>query len=70
MSLSLSRRQFLSASAGLIASTGVASFAPSLLAADAPNGKALPFQISLAQWSLHRTFFDKKADPLDFAKIA
>ena len=70
MSLSLSRRQFLSASAGLIASTGVASFTPSLLAADAPNGKALPFQISLAQWSLHRTFFDKKADPLDFAKIA
>ena len=28
------------------------------------------FKISLAQWSLHRAFFDKKADPLDFAKIA
>ncbi|HTN03203.1 MAG TPA: sugar phosphate isomerase/epimerase family protein [Planctomycetaceae bacterium] len=27
------------------------------------------YQISLAQWSLHRTFFDKKADPMDFAKI-
>ncbi len=27
------------------------------------------YQISLAQWSLHRAFFDKKADPMDFAKI-
>jgi len=28
------------------------------------------FDISLAQWSLHNTFFKKQADPLDFAKIA
>jgi sugar phosphate isomerase/epimerase len=69
--MSLSRRHFLSASAGLIASAGVASsVAGRVLAADAPGGKAPLFKISLAQWSLHRTFFDKKADPLDFAKIS
>lgn len=28
------------------------------------------FKISLAQWSLHRSFFEKKIDNLDFAKIA
>ena len=70
MSLSLSRRHFLSASAGLFASAGVSSLARGLFAAEAPGGKAPLFKISLAQWSLHRTFFGKKADPLDFAKIS
>lgn len=28
------------------------------------------FKISLAQWSLHRGFFDGSLDPLDFARIA
>lgn len=28
------------------------------------------FRISLAEWSLHRTLFDKKLDNLDFAKTA
>ena len=68
--MSLSRRNFLSASAGLLASAGVSSIATGLMAADAPAGKVPLFTISLAQWSLHRTFFDKKADPLDFAKIS
>ena len=67
MSLSLSRRHFLSASVGLIAAS---SLSKSLFAADAPAGKAPLFKISLAQWSLHKTFFSKQADPLDFAKIA
>ena len=67
MSLSLSRRQFLSASAGLLAAS---SLSKSLFAADAPAGKAPLFKISLAQWSLHKTFFSKQADPLDFAKMA
>ncbi len=67
MSLSLSRRHFLSASAGLLAAS---SFSKSLFAADAPAGKAPLFKISLAQWSLHKTFFSKQADPLDFAKMA
>ena len=68
--MSLSRRHFLSESAGLIASAGLSSFAQNVVAADAPAGKGPLFKISLAQWSLHRTFFDKKADPLDFAKIS
>ena len=29
-----------------------------------------PFKISLAQWSLHKAFFAKKLDPLDFAVVA
>lgn len=29
-----------------------------------------PFQISLAQWSLHRAFFDGSIDALDFAQTA
>src|SRR5260221_9497654 len=32
--------------------------------------KAPLFRISLAEWSLHRTLFDKKLDNLDFAKTA
>lgn len=36
--------------------------------ANAP--KALFFKISLAQWSLHKTLFDKKLDNLDFAATA
>lgn len=58
----LDRRAFLARSAaGAVALTA----APAFAAAKDPL-----FDISLAQWSLHRTFFGKKADPLDFAKIA
>jgi len=70
MTVSLSRRGFLSASAGLLATASVSTLSRGLMAADAPTGKAPLFKISLAQWSLHRTFFEKKADPLDFAKIS
>ena len=70
MSLQLSRRRFLSASAGLFAAGAAASTGSALLAADAPAGKPPLFKISLAQWSLHRRFFQDKADPRDFAKMA
>jgi sugar phosphate isomerase/epimerase len=70
MSLPLSRRRFLSASAGLFAAGASASVRSALFAADAPAGKAPLFKISLAQWSLHKRFFNDKADPLDFAKMA
>jgi sugar phosphate isomerase/epimerase len=60
----LDRRDFLKHSAGL----GLAAAALPLYAADAKK-KPL-FLLSLAQWSLHRAFFGKKLDPLDFAKIA
>ncbi len=32
--------------------------------------RALPFEISLAQWSLHRTIFAGELDPLDFPRHA
>eukprot|EP00456_Euglypha_rotunda_P019693 TRINITY_DN173_c0_g1_i17.p1 TRINITY_DN173_c0_g1~~TRINITY_DN173_c0_g1_i17.p1 ORF type:complete len:354 (-),score=112.75 TRINITY_DN173_c0_g1_i17:188-1117(-) len=69
MSLSLSRRHFLSASAGLIATAATSSLNSVAFAAD-PPGKSPLFKISLAQWSLHRRFFNDKADPREFAAMA
>lgn len=60
------RRDFLRQSTAWTLSVGVT--AKTLLHAD--DAKKPWFDISLAQWSLHRTFFGKKADPLDFARIA
>lgn len=68
MTLSMNRRNFLSVSAGMAAAAS-SSLGSRLFAAD-PPAKAPLFKISLAQWSLHKTFFAKQADPLDFAKIA
>ncbi len=59
----LDRRDFLGTSVGLT----LAAALP--LHADDKAKKPL-FLISLAQWSLHRAFFGKKLDPLDFAVIA
>ncbi len=64
MTRTTDRRQFLHQASGL-----------ALAAAARPLGAAEPkkeplFLISLAQWSLHRAFFGKKLDPLDFAMIA
>jgi L-ribulose-5-phosphate 3-epimerase len=53
----------------LIASA-TASLALAAGRASAADEKALPFKISLAEWSLHKSIFDKKVDHLDFAKIA
>jgi sugar phosphate isomerase/epimerase len=60
------RRGFLQQSVQLAAACGLAGVAGSVLAAD----KQPLFQISLAEWSLHRTLFSKKLDNLDFAKTA
>lgn len=57
------RRSFLAAAAGAIA-LGVAGGSRRLHAADSL------FDISLAQWSLHKRFFAKEGDPLDFPKMA
>ncbi|WP_010588394.1 sugar phosphate isomerase/epimerase family protein [Schlesneria paludicola] len=63
----LSRRRFLAASAGMVAAaSGLMKSTPAI----AQDVKPPLFKISLAQWSLHRTYFDKKADPIDFAKVA
>lgn len=61
----VSRRHFLQQSAAV---AGGLALAPSLLADDVKPSE--PFKISLAQWSLHKTFFEKRADPLQFAVIA
>jgi len=57
---SFSRRSFLASSAGLLAA-GVAG------QATAAFSRAPRFQISLAQWSLHRMLKSGKLDNLDFA---
>lgn len=59
-----SRREFLKQSAAV---AGGLAVAPTLLADDKPDAL---FTISLAQWSLHKAFFDKKRDPLRFAEIS
>lgn len=60
------RRQFLKSSAAAAAGLSFLSWSSFSQAAEKP----LPFKISLAEWSLHRTLFAKKLDHLDFAKTA
>jgi len=59
----VSRRDFLKHSAA----AGALAVAPALRA---DTKREELFKISLAQWSLHKAFFGKKLDPLQFAAIA
>ncbi len=78
MSNALARRQFLHLSAALGATAALANpFALGQESATQPakkksgaQGKKMPFKISLAEWSLHKTIFAGKLDNLDFAKTA
>ena len=63
--MTISRREFLSHSAAVAAGTSLLS-APGRLFAQTC---APWFQISLAQWSLHRALKAGKLDNLDFAKV-
>ena len=63
----VTRRDFLTTATGAMLG---ATLLPHLGQVVAQEPKKLPFKISLAQWSLNQTFFSKKADPLDFAKMA
>jgi L-ribulose-5-phosphate 3-epimerase len=65
MTSMINRRYFLEQSALLAAEVGILSMAGEQIYA---GDKEPLFRISLAQWSLHRTLFDKKLDNLDFAK--
>ncbi len=58
------RRQFIRSTATLGLAAGIAPLVP-LRAAESGL-----FSISLAQWSLHRTFFAGELDPLDFPAFA
>ena len=63
----MDRRSFLERSAIIAAEVGLMSLAGKPLYA----GEEKPlFQISLAEWSLHRTLFAGKLDNLDFARTA
>jgi sugar phosphate isomerase/epimerase len=59
------RRQFLAASAGVAAAVALPCSVRGAQAEKQPL-----FQISLAQWSLHKTLFGGKLDNRDFAKAA
>jgi sugar phosphate isomerase/epimerase len=73
----LSRRNFLQTSAGVLAVGSIAGLAPAatqkrraakVVTAATAGSKPL-YEISLAQWSLHKAFFAKKLDPTNFPKI-
>jgi sugar phosphate isomerase/epimerase len=67
---SLNRRQFIRAGGAAMAGL---SFGHDPLAQPGVVGAAEPartFQISLAEWSLHRTLRGKKMDHLDFPRVA
>ena len=63
--MSVSRRQFLKNTAAL---TAAAALAPQL-AAEAFSAKPF-FEISLAEWSLHKALFANKMTNLDFPVMA
>ena len=67
-SSSPSRRQFLQLTVAAAAATAI----PGRTAVAGPLGPDAPFQISLAEWSLHRTLRDDSKDMtnLDFPRVA
>ncbi len=67
MTYPISRRRFLGQSGKAIVGVSLMCIAREKLHADA---KEPIFEISLAQWSLHRTLFAGKLDNLDFARTA
>jgi len=67
MKNSLDRRDFLKRSAYTAAGISCTALAGAEAGA---KKKKMPFDISLAEWSLHRTIFGGQLDHLDFAKAA
>jgi sugar phosphate isomerase/epimerase len=68
----LTRRQFLKRTAAASAVLGLvpAGCKRASISSTVTPASDQPFEISLAQWSLHRAFFSGNLDPLDFAKTA
>lgn len=64
----LSRRHFLSTSVGLLGSVGMAASLPAFSVT--PAAPVFTFDISLAQWSLHKALFAQEISPLDFPVVA
>lgn len=63
----VSRRSFLKQAGSVSAGCAVAGWA---LKSRAASAKEPAYMISLAQWSLHKTLFAGKLDPLDFARTS
>jgi len=63
----LNRREFLKKS--VIVSGGISLSGLSAIQLSGCEKKIMPFEISLAEWSLHRTIRSKKIDHLDFFDI-
>lgn len=63
------RRRFLGTSAAALAGTAVLPIFPTASFGCGP-ARALPFRISLAEWSLHRTLRSKKISNLDFPQVS
>jgi sugar phosphate isomerase/epimerase len=61
------RRHFLKSTAAVAAGSALSALAGR---SDAAAAKAPAFQISLAEWSLHRALNEHRLDNLDFAKTA
>lgn len=73
MDNSLSRRRFLLSTSTALGGLAAATIVPRWALAQDPTAAAsssLPYKISLAQWSLHRTLRAGKLDNLDFAPTA
>jgi sugar phosphate isomerase/epimerase len=66
----ITRRDFLRSSAALAASGGLFSSAACAGGAVARTGSGQLYDISLAQWSLHRALQGGRLDNLDFAPLA
>ena len=65
----LARRSFLAASGASLLAAG-ATLRPASAIARSPRPLELPFKISLAEWSLHRTIRANKINNLDFPEVA
>ncbi len=63
----MKRRDFIKQSAAITGGLALTGFSSSLISG---CSKSLPFKISLAEWSLHRTLWNKEIDHLDFAAIS
>ena len=70
--MTLKRRNFLKKAATCGAAVGIFKSVIPLMSQAKTNAiaPALFFDISLAQWSLHKSLFQKKLDNLDFAAKA
>lgn len=70
MSFDLTRREFLTTSAGAYVMAMVPPFDSPLSGLAQGKQKAPLYKISLAEWSINRSLFSGKMQHLDFAKIA